>query len=179
MNISDYQEFAVAPEHITAIWDGDGVTNKSDTIPLWSGKTPPPAIGSCVQIDLNNIGPCRVTGYFVEGGWLGFKALPLNPTGWCLERHGYNVELHLFGCDIKGEIEEPTFPNRPSLEQLAAVQEFANKYGRHWKRQLNFAWMDGADAREPNGHLLRQVRNNYGPEWLISKKNPIKPRAKR
>ena len=29
-------------------------------------------------------------------------------------------------------------------------------------------WLSGTDAAAPGGHLLRQVRNTYGPRWLRS-----------
>jgi hypothetical protein len=57
----------------------------------------------------------------------------------------------------------------PSTEQLAAIEAFAAKYGNlrgGWKEHLLTVWMSGADAREPNGHLLRQLRNQFGPSWL-------------
>jgi hypothetical protein len=57
----------------------------------------------------------------------------------------------------------------PTAEQLEALGAFAFKY-RHkiggWKDHLVTCWMNGADANEPNGHLLRQVRNRLGPQWL-------------
>ncbi len=52
-------------------------------------------------------------------------------------------------------------------EQLAAIQAFAKKYGEHWKEALNIQWCNGKDTNEPDGHLLRQIRNNFGPDWLI------------
>ncbi len=54
----------------------------------------------------------------------------------------------------------------PTLEQLEAVEAFRNKHGHNWKDKLLAAWMNGSDANEPNGHLLRQVRNSFGPRWL-------------
>lgn len=56
--------------------------------------------------------------------------------------------------------------DQPTAEQLDAVQAFAKKYGPSWKYKLQGAWLSGRDANEPNGHLLRQVRNNFGPRWL-------------
>ena len=53
-----------------------------------------------------------------------------------------------------------------SLEQAEAVLTFARKNGRDWKEALMSAWLNGTDAREPNGALLRQVRNTLGPQWL-------------
>ena len=72
----------------------------------------------------------------------------------------------------------------PSAEQLAAVEAFAAKYGKlrgGWQEHLITCWMSGADAREPSGHLLRQVRNQFGPSWLAkyrSGKAPAAPKAK-
>jgi hypothetical protein len=66
----------------------------------------------------------------------------------------------------------------PSEEQLAAVQAFAAKYANlrgGWKEHLITCWMSGADAREPSGHLLRQVRNQFGPSWLETYGKPARP----
>ena len=54
----------------------------------------------------------------------------------------------------------------PNAEQMAALRSFKEKYGRNWKTELMTAWLNGKDASEPNGHLLRQVRNQFGPAWL-------------
>ncbi len=51
-------------------------------------------------------------------------------------------------------------------EQRAALIAFRDKYGRTWKTELNDRWLNGKDASEPNGHLLRQIRNRQGPTWL-------------
>lgn len=72
----------------------------------------------------------------------------------------------------------------PSAEQLAAIEAFAAKYAKlrgGWQEHLLTCWMSGADAREPSGHLLRQVRNSFGPSWLAkyrSGKAPTAPKAK-
>lgn len=55
---------------------------------------------------------------------------------------------------------------QPNEEQLNAICAFADKYGTNWRTELLSAWIYGTDAREPNGHLLRQVRNQFGPRWL-------------
>ncbi|MCX7179593.1 MAG: zincin-like metallopeptidase domain-containing protein, partial [Proteobacteria bacterium] len=55
----------------------------------------------------------------------------------------------------------------PNPDQLVAIQAFARKYGRTWKHALLNAWLNGDDAREPCGHYLRQIRNQFGPTWLI------------
>ena len=60
----------------------------------------------------------------------------------------------------------------PSPSQAQAIAAFAKKHGRQWKSELNNAWLNGDDAREPDGHLLRQVRNQLGPSWLQSYRLP-------
>ncbi len=56
--------------------------------------------------------------------------------------------------------------NMPRPDHVDALRAFAKKYGEDWKTKLNDMWFDGKDAREPQGHLLRQVRNRLGPRWL-------------
>lgn len=62
-----------------------------------------------------------------------------------------------------------------SEAQAMALQQFADRHGRTWRRMLIEAWQSGKDERMENGGLLRQVRNYFGPDWLYSTENPIKP----
>lgn len=62
-----------------------------------------------------------------------------------------------------------------SVAQRAALQRYANQHGRQWKSQLSSDWSSGRDDRREDGALLRQVRNQLGPEWLHSSKNDIRP----
>jgi hypothetical protein len=55
---------------------------------------------------------------------------------------------------------------QPTREQLQALEDYAARHGRQWKRQLLDDWLSGRDAREPQGPLLRQLRNRFGPRWL-------------
>jgi hypothetical protein len=66
----------------------------------------------------------------------------------------------------------------PTPEMTAALQAFADKYGRRWKTELITRWMNGRDDYEPMGSYLRQVRNQFGPTWLMDKCNHIKPAKK-
>jgi hypothetical protein len=59
--------------------------------------------------------------------------------------------------------------NEPTPEMLAALQAFANKHGRTWKRTLSDMWMDGRDEWQPDAHQLRSVRNQLGPTWLYDR----------
>ena len=56
----------------------------------------------------------------------------------------------------------------PSPEQLDALHAYAKHHGRTWRQSLADAWWTGTDADEPNGHLLRQLRNQQGPLWLAT-----------
>ncbi|MCY1434923.1 hypothetical protein D9M71_510000 [compost metagenome] len=46
-----------------------------------------------------------------------------------------------------------------TVEQAAALLRFAEKHGRFWKSRLMESWLRDADLRDPDGALLRQVRN--------------------
>ena len=63
---------------------------------------------------------------------------------------------------------DPDEPAGPSPDQLAAVAAYAARHGRTWRAALATAWSTGRDAAEPDGHLLRQVRNSHGPAWLAT-----------
>lgn len=54
----------------------------------------------------------------------------------------------------------------PEPEQMAAIVRFAQRHGRSWKSALRDAWASGKDDSMPDGPLLRQVRNQLGPNWL-------------
>lgn len=56
--------------------------------------------------------------------------------------------------------------DQPTKEQLEALKRFATAHGRSWKQRLSTAWTTGRDERLRDGALLRQVRNQLGPEWL-------------
>lgn len=55
----------------------------------------------------------------------------------------------------------------PTTEQIQALKEFAKIHGRNWKSVLRDAWMDGDYQGFENCHLLQQIRNTFGPGWLI------------
>ena len=62
---------------------------------------------------------------------------------------------------------------QPTLEQLRALQRFANRSGKLWKAHLTRVWQQ--DSIGPDAALLRQVRNEFGPAWLQSKRCHVKP----
>lgn len=53
-----------------------------------------------------------------------------------------------------------------SPEHRARIEAFKRNHGFRWKHWLWTFWMDGTDESKPDGHLLRQIRNEHGPEWL-------------
>lgn len=55
---------------------------------------------------------------------------------------------------------------QPTPGQIEALKRFAETHGRTWKSKLVNTWISGRDERIPDAALLRQVRNQLGPQWL-------------
>jgi hypothetical protein len=60
---------------------------------------------------------------------------------------------------------------QPNTEQYDALRKFAEKHGPKWKDRLVTQWIQGQDVglNPETGHLLRQVRNQFGPSVLARK----------
>lgn len=56
----------------------------------------------------------------------------------------------------------------PTPEQLERLRQFAQQYGPAWKEILITMWGRGTDMNEQDGYLLHQIRNQYGPSWLMN-----------
>ncbi|NTH81450.1 hypothetical protein G6K97_30215 [Agrobacterium rhizogenes] len=54
----------------------------------------------------------------------------------------------------------------PSLtdQEVKALQHYAARHGRSWKRILNTVWM--GEGRCDDNQILRKLRNTHGPAWL-------------
>ncbi len=52
-------------------------------------------------------------------------------------------------------------------EQLTALRAYAASHGRTWKSQLNHMWMTGQYDADDNSSALQQIRNTFGPSWLV------------
>ena len=55
---------------------------------------------------------------------------------------------------------------QPNKHQLDAIKAFAERNGRCWKDRLRKLWLLDVPSRNVEDSLLRQVRNQCGPEWL-------------
>jgi len=69
--------------------------------------------------------------------------------------------------------------NTPTAEQIEALQHFARINGRTWKSCLRHAWMTGRYADHgaaKYSHLLQQIRNTFGPSWLVRFTLPVDTR---
>jgi hypothetical protein len=53
-------------------------------------------------------------------------------------------------------------------DQATAIRSFAAQHGRYWKEKLRDVWL--TDPFIPHCALLRQVRNQFGPAWLVKVK---------
>ena len=70
---------------------------------------------------------------------------------------------------------------QPTAEQLAALASYAKSYGRQWKANLRQSWMTGNYLAGDNAPALQQIRNTFGPSWLVRFKLPTeqpKPQPK-
>lgn len=56
--------------------------------------------------------------------------------------------------------------SNPTPEQIEALRKFAKHHGPAWRTVLLHAWASGEDTRCEDGHLLRQLRNQVGPQGL-------------
>lgn len=51
-------------------------------------------------------------------------------------------------------------------EQVAALQQFRDKFGFQWKSRVKEIWECGTESRNMHSSLLRQMRNTLGPKGL-------------
>ena len=74
----------------------------SETVPdgKWS-NTFMPKIGELVMAKVNDIGKCRVLGYFKEDGRIGVVAKPVHPPKWYVRQKGAWAMSRLFGAEIE------------------------------------------------------------------------------
>lgn len=70
---------------------------------LWTGKGEPPVVGARVNIRVNSIGMGTVTGYCVEGGYLGLMVLADDSTRpeWHKRQNPKNEPYQAFGAELK------------------------------------------------------------------------------
>lgn len=61
---------------------------------------------------------------------------------------------------------------QPNAAQLTALNDFAKRNGRFWKQKLQALWLSGNYRSIADSHLLHQIRNQFGPEFLISYRVP-------
>ena len=56
--------------------------------------------------------------------------------------------------------------------QEFAIEAFAKIHGRNWKRVLRESWMNGNYPYGSDCASLGQIRNYFGPSWLVSYRAP-------
>lgn len=56
-----------------------------------------------------------------------------------------------------------------SAEQIDALRAYRDRHGRRWKSRLLAEWLSSTGDEGPE---LRQVRNTFGPSWLLSYRLP-------
>ena len=56
-----------------------------------------------------------------------------------------------------------------SAEQIDALRAYRDRHGRRWKSRLLAEWLSSTGGEGPD---LRQVRNTFGPSWLLNYRLP-------
>jgi hypothetical protein len=141
---------------------------------IYYNVAPRYSCGSPAQVDRKTA--LRVAGQEIDGyqraieGAYGEEerkhALAVGTSGIVEEREVFAHHYLAIDC-ITGQRRDS---RQPSREQLAAVERWKRLHGRHWKNALSDAWMragEGVHGYEP---ALQQLRNNFGPSWLYSRK---------
>ena len=56
-----------------------------------------------------------------------------------------------------------------SAEQIDPLRAYRDQHGRLWKSRLLAEWLSSTGDEGPE---LRQVRNTFGPSWLLTYRLP-------
>jgi hypothetical protein len=91
------------------------------------------------------------------------------PTG-SLKYLRYDEQGKITAQDYQPKQRVGNEPAKLTGEQRTALKLFSEKNGNGWKEKLNIAWTSGSykGIDRSQSALLQQVRNQFGPEWLIS-----------
>jgi hypothetical protein len=106
-----YKEYAELPAYVQAVYTEKGLVGNvspdgaDGAKPVWSGKTPPPAVGEKIKVPMNGLGMGDVTGYFTESGFLGVLVKFDSPPEWYVKQNGPNTVGHIFGIEMKSLLE--------------------------------------------------------------------------
>lgn len=71
---------------------------------------------------------------------------------------------------MTGTSEEEAKLSDLNSDQRQRLVDFARQHGSGWRETLNQMWWVGKDANQRDDHLLRQIRNQFGPCWLANLK---------
>ena len=65
--------------------------------------------------------------------------------------------------------QHPTGDQGPTPEQIEVLRAYRDRHGRRWKSRLLAEWLSSTGDEGPE---LRQVRNTFGPSWLLNYRLP-------
>lgn len=65
--------------------------------------------------------------------------------------------------------QQPKDEQGPTLDQIEALRAYRDRHGRRWKSRLLAEWLSSTGDE---GAELRQVRNTFGPSWLLNYRLP-------
>lgn len=99
-----YQELDTVPAYVQLPkWSDPSELEPFRDQVKWVNEAPPPAIGAEILVTINSCGPAIVTGYFVEGGWLGLRCRLTNPPAWHVKQNKGNPNGHVFGPEFRAQ----------------------------------------------------------------------------
>lgn len=108
---------------------------------LWTGFGEPPKLGDKVFINVNQIGPGVVTGYMVDGGYLGVMVLANADSrpDWHKRQNPENLPAVVFGSEL-----------RPTLKALYALWDQLGDIpvDEHDCMEAGFLYFDAGKPRE-------------------------------
>lgn len=96
----DFQALDIVPAYVQSIWVDGRCVNKDAPV-KWGGNVAPPPIGAEIVVMMNRCGPAIVTGYFIEGGWLGVRCTLTDPPEWHVKQNKGDPDGFIFGPEFK------------------------------------------------------------------------------
>lgn len=102
---------------------------------------PMPQVGDRVNVNVNGLGPAKVTGYFIEHGFMGICVDVENPPEWALKQNGPGATYHVFGNELRTT---PPPPLSEIVEQAGYNLSDIDRIVRAETAFLGFADMLGA-----------------------------------
>jgi hypothetical protein len=67
---------------------------------MWSGQLPMPALGSMVQVSMNNLGMGSLEDYVLREGYIGLRVQLHAPPDWYTRQNDGNPVATVYGAEL-------------------------------------------------------------------------------